>query len=377
MVKANIYEKELFIEGCAISDSVKFDTVQFSFPESWESYEKTVVFSNDAGTQLNVLLNSQNPLCVGKEECYIPHEVLKTPGFSISVFGIKDDSVATTTKKFVKVIESGYALGDEPSEPTMTAYQQIINLSNQALNIAQSVRQDADNGVFKGEKGDAGEASAEFIVMVEETQENARKTETARAALENGTVWIFDGGDADTNSAEIKFIIDNEMSDNSENAVENSVIKKYIDNLADDLKKQAKLDAHPIGSYYWSSDATEPSILFGGEWEQVQGKFILAAGTYTDKNGEEHTFEIGDIDGGEYRHTLTEEEMPKHNHKTTNDEGYFLQGGKAETNKPDSECNGASWWTSAGLVNTGSSGNSQAHNNMPPYEVAYCWKRIA
>lgn len=247
MVKANIYEKELFIEGCAISDSVKFDTVQFSFPESWESYEKTVVFSNDAGTQLNVLLNSQNPLCVGKEECYIPHEVLKTPGFSISVFGIKDDSVATTTKKFVKVIESGYALGDEPSEPTMTAYQQIINLSNQALNIAQSVRQDADNGVFNGEKGDAGapgEASPEFIAMVEQTKENAEKTVLARATLENGTLWVFDGGDANTNSAEIKLILDNEMSDESENAVENKVVKKYIDTVEEKVDSiEQRVDA--------------------------------------------------------------------------------------------------------------------------------------
>lgn len=377
MIKANIYEKELFIEGCAVSDSVKFDTVKFSFPESWQIYEKTVVFSNDAGTQLNVLLNPQNSLCVGENECYIPHEVLKSPGFSISVFGIKDDRVATTTKKFVKVIESGYALGDEPSEPTISQYQQIINLSTEALNIAQSVRQDADNGVFNGEKGEAGEpgeASPEFIAMVKETQENARKTEVARLALENGTEWVFDGGNAETNSAEIKFILDNQMSDESENAVENKVIKEYIDNLI----KQAKLDAHPIGSYYWSSASTAPSELFGGKWEQVQGKFILAAGTYTDKNGITRSFAVGGTDEGEYNHTLNVSEMPTHKH----DKVYIKLDKEYEITYSNRDYAGAG--TSAAIdtnkstsIYTSTSGGNQPHNNIPPYEVAYCWKRIA
>lgn len=372
MVKANIYEKELFIEGCAISDSVKFDTVQFSFPESWGIYEKTVVFSNDAGIQLNVLLNSQNPLCVGKDECYIPHEVLKAPGFSISVFGIKDDSVATTTKKFVKVIESGYALGDEPSEPTMTAYQQIINLSSQAMEIAQSVRDDADRGAFNGDKGEPGQATPEFIEMVERTEENAIKTESARATLENGTLWVFDGGDANTNSAEIKLILDNEMSDNSENAVANKVIKEYIDNLI----KQAKLDAHPIGSYYWSSVSTAPSELFGGEWEQVQGKFILAA-------SEKY---IAGVIGGEEEHTLTIDEMPSHSHGLE-----YSTDGKTWNTTIDNVIGRDGNETAEhylGVSNSvemfikwktriAESGNSRAHNNMPPYEVAYCWKRIA
>ena len=363
MIKANIYEKELFIEGSVISDSVKFDTVRFSFPESWKSYEKTVVFSNDAGIQLNILLNSQNPLCVGKDECYIPHEVLKTPGFSVSVFGIKDDSVATTTKKFVKVIESGYALGDEPSEPTLSQYQQIINLTSQAMEIAQSVRDDADRGAFNGDKGEPGQATPEFIEMVERTEENAKKTESARATLENGTEWIFDGGDADTNSADIKFILDNEMSDESENAVENKVIKEYIDNLI----KQAKLDAHPIGSYYWSSASTAPSELFGGTWEQVQGKFILAA-------SEKY---IAGVIGGEEETILKVENLPK-DMGSLEALSWFpekVTGFVTKTQKFQDRT--APEGTNLGTAEYNFSGDGKAHNNMPPYEVAYCWKRIA
>lgn len=38
------------------------------------------------------------------------------------------------------------------------------------------------------------------------------------------------------------------------------------------------LAAHPVGSYYWSSEATDPGELFGGTWERIKDKFVLAAG---------------------------------------------------------------------------------------------------
>ena len=157
MIKAKIYEKKLVIDGGVISDGVKFETVKFYFPSEWSGYEKTAVFTDNNGHQFNILLSEDNPLCVAEDECYIPNEVLKNTEFFISVFGIKDDSVATTTKERVRVIESGYTLADEPIEPTPDVYQQIVNLTSDAKSIADSVRQDADNGLFNGEKGDKGE----------------------------------------------------------------------------------------------------------------------------------------------------------------------------------------------------------------------------
>ncbi len=164
MIKAKIYEKRLFIEGGIVSGSVKFETIKFLFPDNWNGYEKTVIFSNDDGIQLSVVLSVENTLCLSDDECYIPYEVIKSPGFSVSVFGIKGDSVATTTKEFVRVLEGGFSQGDEPGEPTPTEYQQIINLTSNAVNIAQSVRNDADNGLFKGEKGEKGEKGADGTI---------------------------------------------------------------------------------------------------------------------------------------------------------------------------------------------------------------------
>jgi len=224
MIEAKIFERTLNITDIPVSDSVKFETVRFTFPSSWDGFEKTAVFSDGKGVQLNVVLNSESALCVGENECYVPHEVLKYPYFYVSVFGFDGERVATTTKEKVRVLESGYALGDDPSEPTPSEYQQIINLSANAVDIAQSVRNDADNGLFKGEKGDKGDqgprgekgdrgeqgiqgisgvqgprgirgekgekgekgeqgipgaATPEFIEMVEKTEENAQKTEQA------------------------------------------------------------------------------------------------------------------------------------------------------------------------------------------------------
>ena len=45
MIKANIYNKKMMVENHTVSDSVKFDTVEFTFPEDWNGYTKTAVFT--------------------------------------------------------------------------------------------------------------------------------------------------------------------------------------------------------------------------------------------------------------------------------------------------------------------------------------------
>jgi hypothetical protein len=197
--------------------------------------------------------------------------------------------------------------------------------------------------------------NAETAVEAKEVAVEAKeKTELAKAALEGGTEWVFDGGNA-SGSVNIEFVVDKKMSDSSSNAIANSVIKRYVD----ELFKNAKLAAHPIGSLYFSSLDTEPSELFGGTWERIKDTFILAAG---------EDFPAGSK-GGEITHTLTVDELPAHNHAlhfapTTGPYFSVPNGSAAED-----------WGNSPNTVqNTG--GNSP-HNNMPPYEAYYCWKRTA
>lgn len=139
-----------------VSDSVQFDTIRFTFPKRWEGYAKTVLFRNGE-TAVSVLLNAENGLCVGQDECYIPHEVLAAPSFTVSVSGVSGDRLATTSEAVVTVLQSGYGEGDPPEDPTPSEYQQIIGIMTAAETLAQSVRDDADAGLFRGERGDKGD----------------------------------------------------------------------------------------------------------------------------------------------------------------------------------------------------------------------------
>ena len=121
----------------------------------------------------------------------------------------------------------------------------------------------------------------------------------------------------------------------------------------------------PVGSVYISQDVTSPASLFGGTWERLKDKFILAAGD---------TSSAGST-GGESAHTLTRDEMPSHAH------GFMLniQHGDGES-VPNSEAltsglqvGGVRRYPDA----TDASGGNQPHNNMPHYIAYYVWIRIA
>lgn len=53
-----------------------------------------------------------------------------------------------------------------------------------------------------------------------------------------------------------------------------------------------------------SLEPTDPATLFGGTWERIQGRFLLAASD---------EYEAGSS-GGEATHKLTVSEMPSHGH---------------------------------------------------------------
>ena len=120
-------------------------------------------------------------------------------------------------------------------------------------------------------------------------------------------------------------------------------------------------ELYPVGSIYMSTENTSPASMFGGTWEQIKDKFLLSAGD---------TYSAGST-GGEATHTLTVDEMPTHNHTPSNADWVFLYNSTGNGSTGSGPY--AAWQTSK---YTGDTGGSQAHNNMPPYLVVYCWKRI-
>lgn len=131
--------------------------------------------------------------------------------------------------------------------------------------------------------------------------------------------------------------------------------------------------AYPVGSIYMSVNETSPAELFGGTWEQLKDRFLLAAGD---------TFQAGST-GGEAQHTLTVDEMPSHNHKIKLFTG--LSGvastsqdtiaGKPLSSKWDENAAFSSDINNEQPIST--TGGGSPHNNMPPYLAVYMWKRIA
>ena len=90
--------------------------------------------------------------------CHVPYEVLKNKGqFSVSAFC---GDLHTATAETVLVMQSGYRDGIEPGEPAPDVYSQIVSMVNEAVETANSVREDADAGLFIGPQGPAGETGA-------------------------------------------------------------------------------------------------------------------------------------------------------------------------------------------------------------------------
>ena len=194
--------------------------------------------------------------------------------------------------------------------------------------------------------------------------------------------------------------------------------------------KYMALLMYPVGSLYWTGkapdDGGDPNVLFGGTWTQIKGCFVWAKGDSDTLNAT----------GGSKTVTLTADQIPSHSHTidhthnhshthtwsnthnhSISDPGhahlsYATAGYPGSANKSyaiarydrdATEYTDASFVRSAttgitvsnktisgttdapnnsttGGPSTGSSGTTgggQAHDNMPPYTVKYCWERTA
>lgn len=130
---------------------------------------------------------------------------------------------------------------------------------------------------------------------------------------------------------------------------------------------------YPVGSIYISVNSTSPASLFGGTWEQIKDRFLLASGD---------TYSAGST-GGEAQHKLTMDEMPSHRHSSDSyqlgysDSGLVGQGGYCTWVNKGTKDNNSPNTAESGPVKTSFVGGSQPHNNMPPYLTVYVWKRVA
>lgn len=178
---------------------------------------------------------------------------------------------------------------------------------------------------------------------------------------------------------------------------------------------------YPVGSIYMSMNSTNPSLLFGGEWERLKDTFLLASGdVYTADSSDVSTAQRGSATV-----SLTQSQMPRHTHiqnphthiqnahnhsvpnsryypaidssadwaysakgqlPTTTQSHYYprtssntngiteynVVADKTATNKNETATNKYT----GGTGSSESESNGVAHENMPPYMSVYMWKRI-
>lgn len=138
----------------------------------------------------------------------------------------------------------------------------------------------------------------------------------------------------------------------------------------------------PIGFVYISVDETDPSELFGGTWERIQGRFLLACGQNTANTTDQfgvmtaiYTINPGDM-GGKFVHTLTTDEMPSHGHGVKLNVPYGMPY-NAQSGSRTGTTGNVYYGESYSPISIQLTGGSQAHTNTPPYLAVYMWKRIA
>ena len=141
---------------------------------------------------------------------------------------------------------------------------------------------------------------------------------------------------------------------------------------------------YPVGSLYWSSKNTDPATLFGGTWQRIKDKFILAAGD---------TYAAGST-GGAASVALTVAQLPAHNHSASTNStgshthtitlGYDVTDGSGygkympqNTGKRNDTLTSSWDGSHSHTVSVSNTGSGQSHNNMPPYITYYCWERTA
>ena len=166
------------------------------------------------------------------------------------------------------------------------------------------------------------------------------------------------------------------------------------------------LDAYPVGAYYISSVSTSPATLFGGTWVRVENRMILAAGS---------SYTAGST-GGSATKILSVANMPTHSHSCSSTGNHThtrgsmnitgATGSPGYGGGPTSSGAFYTYTTGTGIGNTdggdewiyfdasrswsgatssngnhqhtiGNNGSGTAFDIMPPYIVAYVWRRTA
>ena len=169
-----------------VAKSQNYLKAKFDFSPDWAGKTKTAVFNNN-GHVYNVILDN--------DECYVAEEVIRQPGFTVSVFG---GDLITADVVMIRVEASGYEIGGSPEPPTPEVYEQVLGMfdkfrgGDEGQVLAKSSDNDLDFEWINQEGGGGGGGTTPRWGNIEGTLSDQTDLANALAAKQNAAD-AFDG----------------------------------------------------------------------------------------------------------------------------------------------------------------------------------------
>ena len=133
------------LQSLIVDNSINYNTLKATFTDDWNGYNKWVHFKCGIAIY-DVQLDSDDEIKQSE------HLNFGSGIWEVWLHGTDEDGTIriTTDIAIITVIEGGIGDGEPLPDIPLSASEQIAITANNALNIAQSVRDDADNGEFDG-----------------------------------------------------------------------------------------------------------------------------------------------------------------------------------------------------------------------------------
>ena len=150
VINANRYSVSPAVIDAGTKGSYGNDYLRLALSSDWDGLAVKISFYP--------IRNPPVVVVCGDDDVLIPSEIYSFAGCHMAVIsGENTGRVMISLPFMLNVVQTNTPANTPASAPTPTEMSQIYEYMKTAVDTAKSVRDDADNGVFDGEKGDKGD----------------------------------------------------------------------------------------------------------------------------------------------------------------------------------------------------------------------------